>query len=272
MPKTIISLTTIPPRMQQINSTLCSLLNQRAKIDAIILWIPERYRRSEFNAFELPDVPKGVEIRRCATDYGPATKVLPTVRLFEGQDVRIIYCDDDRLYHPDWAENLLHHSDMHPGSCIAEAGEVVELTFRKAFKDSKTYSALRWPTAGIYGYVFRRKNRSLDPGIGMIDICKGYGGVLVRPEFFQAAAFEIPDILWTVDDVWLSGQLALNKIPIQKAATRENSTKTSVADMNALVDHIEEKHGRHEANMACIRYFQERHHIWLEEAAPHRVE
>ena len=263
MGKTIISLTTIPPRMDSIGATLQSLVGQSAAIDAIILWIPETYRRAEFSDFSLPEVPEAVEIRRCDRDYGPATKILPAIRAFQGQDVRIIYCDDDRIFHPDWAANLLRESDQHPGQCMTEAGEVVELTIRKAFYAGQTYKLLKYATLGLYGYFYRRKNRALDPGRGRVDICKGYGGVLVRPKFFTDAAFDIPDLLWTVDDFWLSGQLALNGIPIRKITQVENSDKTALADVSALEDLVYDEHDRHEANLACIRYFQEKHGIWI---------
>ena len=42
---------------------------------------------------------------------------------------------------------------------------------------------------------------------GFADILQGLGGVVVRPDFFDDEAFDIPDILWAVDDVWLSGML-----------------------------------------------------------------
>lgn len=262
MARNIISLTTIPPRMDKIEPTLRSLVSQTADIDAIILWIPESYRRPEFSDFELPKVPEGVEIRRCGLDYGPATKVLPAVEAFKGQDVRILYCDDDRLFHPEWAANMLRESDLHPAECIAEVGEVVELTVRKAFRPSNTYRVLRIATLGLYGYFYRKKNRALDPGYGRVDICKGYGGVLVRPEFFTDAVFDIPELLWTVDDFWLSGQLALNGVPIRKFTRSENSEKTNLADVSALADYVYLDHDRHDANLACIRYFQETYGIW----------
>lgn len=262
MVKNIISLTTIPPRMDKVGPTLQSLVNQTAAIDAVILWVPERYRRPEFGGFELPEVPEGVEIRRCGLDYGPATKVLPAIDAFQGKDVRILYCDDDRLFHPEWAANLLRESDLYPGECIAEAGEVVELAVRKAFRPSLAYRILRIVTLGLYGYFYRKKNRALDPGRGRVDICKGYGGVLVRPEFFNDAAFNIPDLLWTVDDFWLSGQLALNEIPIRKITRHENSNKTDLADVSALADYVYLDHGRHEANLACIKYYQDTYGIW----------
>jgi hypothetical protein len=49
---------------------------------------------------------------------------------------------------------------------------------------------------------------------GYIDILEGWDGVVVRPEFFDDFAWQIPDILWTVDDVWLSGCLERQGIPI----------------------------------------------------------
>lgn len=248
--------------MSMIGQTVESLLDQTARIDAIFLWIPEHYRRSEFQHFQLPAVPQGIEIRRSPVDYGPATKVLPCAEAFRGQDVNILYCDDDRIYHPDWAANLLRNSELHPGECIAEAGEVVELAVRRAFKASSGYRTLRVLTLGMFGYFFRRKNRRLIPGSGRIDICHGYGGVLVRPEFFSDAAFDIPDVLWTVDDVWLSGHLAVKRIPIRKVARNVSSDKTEVADVGALIDYVSDSHGRHAANLACIRYFQTRYGIW----------
>jgi hypothetical protein len=54
----------------------------------------------------------------------------------------------------------------------------------------------------------------------------------------STAAFDIPDLLWTVDDIWLSGQLAVNGVPIRK-----------------ITDH-------EQANRACIRHFQREYGIW----------
>lgn len=262
MPTSIISLTTIPPRMDRIRPTLESLLRQTAKIDTLILWIPRAYRRPEFGSFTLPEMPAGVEIRRCDIDYGPATKVLPAVEAFRGTDARILYCDDDRIYDARWAERLLAASDVHPTACIAAVGEVVALTMKKAFKATPTYRTLARATLGVFSAVYRRGMRALEADAGRVDICKGYGGVLVRPHFFGPQAFDIPDLLWTVDDIWLSGQLALASVAIQKVANADDSQKTDLADVDALVDYVYADHRREQANVACIRYFQEMHGIW----------
>jgi len=262
MPTTIISLTTIPPRMERIRPTLESLLRQTARIDAVILWVPRAYRRPEFGSFTLPKMPPGVEVRRCDVDYGPATKVLPAVEAFRGSDTRILYCDDDRVYDPGWASRLLSASDAHPDACIAEVGEAVTLTLKKAFKATAAYRCLTIATLGLFSSLYRRRMRALEVGIGGVDICKGYGGVLVRPGFFTAAAVDIPDLLWTVDDIWLSGQLALAGVPIRKITEIELATKTDVADVDPLVGYVYADHRREQANVACIRYFRKRYGIW----------
>lgn len=262
MTRTIISLTTIPPRMQALEATLGSLLNQSVAIDRVILWVPYRYRRTEFQEFAMPELPRGVELRRCEPDYGPATKILPAIRDFSAEDVRILYCDDDRIYHPDWAERMIAESERFPGDCICEAGEKIEATFLRATLGTWKHRALTKATWGLFDRLQRRRIRGIDPGHGLVDIAKGYGGVLVRPTFIPASAFEIPDLLWTVDDVWLSGQMALNGVKIRKVARSENSTKTTTADIAALVDMVHDGDGRDAANIKCIRYFQAQHGIW----------
>ena len=42
----------------------------------------------------------------------------------------------------------------------------------------------------------------------------GVGGAVVRPEFFDDVAYDIPEEAWAVDDVWLSAQLARRGIAI----------------------------------------------------------
>jgi len=99
---------------------------------------------------------------------------------------------------------------------------------------------------------------------GYVDILEGWGGVLVRPHFFTDAAFDIPDILWTVDDIWLSGQLALNNVPIWLNAdgdirTKGNSDEVRDASLRKLVY---KGHDRSAANNLCIDYFRENYQIW----------
>ena len=123
MPDLVISLTTIPSRMNQIGPTLRGLLAQKADVAEIRLYIPRQYRRFDFDpATDLPDLPDGVTLCITDEDFGPATKVLPAVRDFAGQDVEILFCDDDQPYRSDWAQRFLDARKNHPGACIVEKG------------------------------------------------------------------------------------------------------------------------------------------------------
>jgi hypothetical protein len=101
--KYIISFTTSPTRIHKCKSMLDSLLNQTVKPDLIILNIPHVFARTS----EEYDIPKFVEdntlINRADRDYGPGTKVIPTVKYlkdnnFNPVETRIIYLDDDVIY------------------------------------------------------------------------------------------------------------------------------------------------------------------------------
>lgn len=262
MTRTIISLTTIPSRLPHIGPTLASLRAQTAAIERVILWLPEQYRRSEFNRVALPPLPEDIEIRRCPFDYGPATKILPAVSAFAGEDVRILYCDDDRLYHPDWAARLLAESDRYPDAAIAACAESAASMVHDAFRTTWTYRALRIASLGLYKRRHRAQRGALARSDGLFDIAKGFGGVVVRPHFFGQAAFTIPDVLWTVDDIWLSGHLAVAGIPLRKVSNCPSFGPAAAARIDALLRRREQNHGRLRANLACIRYFQEHYGIW----------
>ena len=105
MPNTIVSLSSIPSRFDRLGPVLRALLDQTAEIDRIVLWVPQEYRRG-LEVHALPKVPAGVEVLRCDKDYGPATKVIPALGLADDPDTRILYCDDDQIYAPTWAETL----------------------------------------------------------------------------------------------------------------------------------------------------------------------
>jgi hypothetical protein len=268
MSKLVISLTAIPPRFPYLHETLNSLLEQKAQVAAINLYLPKKYRRFEWDPSVLPAVPAGVNIRLIDGDLGPATKVLPAVKEYQGQDVNILFCDDDKVYDPDWAQRFVDASTAHPNHCIVEEGGDVCHYSHHAYRGSRQPRSNR--RSKDMGYRVKRllslglwKPRK-SVGSGYVDMLEGWGGVLVRPSFFTDAAFDIPDILWTVDDVWLSGQLALNHIPIwlngeDSRRTKGSSNEVKSASLRKLVH---EGHGRTEANQACVDYFREHHQIW----------
>ena len=70
----------------------------------------------------MPDVPEGVTIVRVDEDLGPATKILPAAKARRGQDINLIYVDDDRVFGKTWVEQCLAQRRAHPGAAICGAG------------------------------------------------------------------------------------------------------------------------------------------------------
>lgn len=122
--KYIISFTTSPTRIHKCKSMLDSLLNQTFKPDLIMLNIPHVFARTS----EEYEIPLGIEdnilINRSDRDYGPGTKVIPTVKYlkdnnFNPAETRIVYLDDDIIYPPTMLEtmkNMSHDNSIYVGS------------------------------------------------------------------------------------------------------------------------------------------------------------
>lgn len=269
----VITLSSIPPRYPKIGPVLESLVAQRA--DAVCLYIPRAYRRFPDWDGALPDVPGAVEIRRCDTDLGPATKVLPAAQDFAEQDVDLLIADDDHIYGPGWARSFLDLKPKHPGAVIAQGGWQAD-----AYAESQSQRELqpravrRWRATDLEfqaRYLWQRLSRGAAlkapprrtfKRSGYVDVFEGYAGVLVRPEMFDPAFHEIPPVLWGVDDVWLSGMLTLRGYPIwleggildprQADAEREAPLALSVVDGA----------DRRNANRLGVEHFQRHHGLW----------
>ena len=270
MSNIVISLTTIPPRFSLLNACLKSLLDQTAEISAINVYIPKKYLRFHFNVDDLPSLPKGVNLRLVEKDIGPATKTLPAVAEYRGTDTVIISCDDDRVYDRNWAQLLIDASKLRPDHAICTEGFMVSDVdqFSGGWTSKRTPQFKRFKKDTYY-----RLRRALSFGLwkrfgleieGYADILEGFGGFLVRPEFFDDAANNIPDILWTVDDVWLSGCLERRGVPIWRI--RENFLSINAVKRglvpSALGSLVYKGHGRDSANRLCIDYFKNTYGIW----------
>lgn len=264
---TIITLSTIPPRFHLLQPALDSLLAQKLPASAIHVYIPGTYRRFPHWDGVLPSVPPGVTIRRCAKDLGPATKILPACRDYRGQDVDLLFCDDDKIYDPHWHGRFKRNRQAHPDACIVEAGENLPDIAASARSADRQPRARRW-TRKPLSYRIKRVlslftvKSAMYANPGYVDILSGHAGVMVRPEWFDEAAWEIPDILWTVDDPWLSGHLERRGIPIWLIAEVRRMTATKAGDIDALHDLVEKDHDRVKADVAAIEYMRKSYGIW----------
>jgi hypothetical protein len=271
-PALVMSLTTIPPRFPYLIESLECLLNQTAPIESINLYIPRRYRRFTYSPNDIPALPNGVTLHIVDEDLGPATKVLPACKQYKGQDIMILFGDDDRIYDKDWAQRFLDAAQQRPGHVICEEGGPLYMPYYAGTNDSwisvkqprtnhikkdNYYRLARIGTLGLW-------KPSTTISSGYVDILEGWGGVLVKPDYFDEEDFEIPDILWTVDDAWLSGCLERKNIPIWlstegKVRSKENSNEVLEAALKSL---IYKGYDRTAANRLCIKHFRDHDHIW----------
>ncbi|MEY2956521.1 MAG: hypothetical protein RL123_1249 [Pseudomonadota bacterium] len=276
----VISLSSIPSRFPALERVLPALLAQDIGDVAIELYLPRRYRRFPDHDGTLPRVPPGVEIVRVDEDLGPATKILHAVERHRSADTPILYCDDDVLYAPGWARGLIEAQRAHPFAAVAAAGMNLDALglplppvagpraiLQRRARDWR-YLVARAVQIARHGGAARvpperKAIRRLVRRTGRIDIAEGYGGVVVRPSFFDASFREIPPVLWAVDDVWISGNLARRGVPILAVA--------DAAQLRFMAEHHApdalhqvaiEGAARFEANRRCALWMQEHLGVW----------
>lgn len=267
----VISLTSIPSRFDGLLPTLSSLVLQGA--DEVRLYIPHRYKRFPKWDGSLPVVPNGVTICRIEEDFGPATKILPACRDFRGQDVQILFCDDDCICTGGWADRLFRIQRLRNTQAVA-----VYVRPAEGYVPNKVHSDLglrAWQLPIQYDIPYRasrllsklfgtdtlRRRPFVIPGYG--DIFFGVAGVVVCPNFFDEIAFDIPLEAWAVDDVWLSANLARLKIPIYCPWMAALPIATEVATRDALVDASFDGQGRQELNRVAAQLCQQKFGIWV---------
>lgn len=267
----IVSLTTIPPRFVKIIDTINSLKNQTIKPDFIELYIPKKYKRFQYSNKDIPKLPSWVNIVEIEGDFGPATKVLPALKRYPSPDNKIIFCDDDRVYDKKWVERFLQCSEKYPEFAIAEVGWLLEEVLGEKFTNHKQeYAQINSVPKNIY---FRLK-KLLGLGIikphikpflksGFVDILGGCGGVLVKPNFFDSNVHEIPDECFTVDDIWLSGQLEKNNRKIWVNAEGYDPHRSKADKLSSLIEHeLNIGKSRLAANTIAVNYLREKYGIW----------
>lgn len=265
----IISLSTIPPRFPFLGATLESLASQQT-VDEVRIYIPKRYRRFPEYDGSLPDVPEGVTVCRIEDDLGPATKILPAARDFRGQDVQILFCDDDLLYPAGWARRLFDAQAGRPTEAVATMGRI--------YAHKRSNPQLKRPHARqllhrhdpiyragrLFSKLFGARQPLWRPTIfpGYIELLFGAGGVVVRPDFFDDEAFDIPEEAWPVDDIWLSAQLARKQIPIYCPWRFPCAPSAVQADTDSLLDAEFMGATRQESNREAVVTCQQRYGIW----------
>jgi hypothetical protein len=144
--RVVISLTTLPHRLPHLLPVLQSLLNQHVKPDQVYLNLPTSYRRfNSTSSTSPPTIP--IEIQRLvlndilriqltSVDYGPATKLIPTLEAEKEPSTIIITVDDDMIYKPTQVQLLLRAYFHFPHAAYGYAGQLIDLDLRSSSKGS----------------------------------------------------------------------------------------------------------------------------------------
>ena len=104
--KFVVSFTTSQERISKIKPMIDSILTQTKSPDLFLLNIPQVFPRTN-ESYKIPDfIRKSVTINTIKQDYGPATKLVPTIKYLQDnnyclEETYIIYLDDDIEYRPD---------------------------------------------------------------------------------------------------------------------------------------------------------------------------
>ncbi|MBI3494032.1 MAG: glycosyltransferase family 2 protein [Acidobacteria bacterium] len=203
----IVTLTTLPSRIERIDLTLKSLLRQRVAPAAIRLHVPRESRR-EGVAYVVPERLsrlRSLTIVR-TDDYGPATKVIPAL-LACARDQRLLVVDDDRVFHPTFIEQMAAWSDQHPDAAVAGSGW-------DAPADLIDRPTTLWAT--LAGLAPAPIKCTRVRGCRDVDIVQGMSGYVVRPRDFDVSAIvdysRAPEAAFFVDDVWISAHCRARKL------------------------------------------------------------
>lgn len=88
-----VSLTTIPDRFEKTDKILREMVIGLSWVDKIVLNIPIKYKRFKQREFDWYNHPK-VIINMVGEDYGPITKILPTLDIIPNESLLLV-CDDE---------------------------------------------------------------------------------------------------------------------------------------------------------------------------------
>jgi len=195
----IISFTTSPTRIHKIKPMLDSLLNQTSKPELIILNIPKAFKRTG-EEYDVPDFVKdNITVNIADQDYGPGTKIIPTVKYlkdneFNPTETRIIYLDDDVIY---------------PLAMVE--------TMKTMTNDNSIYVGsgfdFRYTECGGQEIVPVRTNNTT------AQIAEGYAAVCVRLDVFEEDFMKYINIYINDMDFYLSDDVVLSNYYCSKGIT-----------------------------------------------------
>src|SRR5213080_2603364 len=238
----IVSLSTVPDRINNLRPTIRSLLKQTRPPDEIVLAIPEFSVREQRPyvvpkcIFQLPRV----RVLRCREDYGPATKFIAAIQdeLAAGREnTLIMVVDDDRLYPRDALETYLHFNNQFPDAALC-------------FRGAAMPSTLDWDDAKM---IYAKDLRDPRP----VAVITGCGSYLVQPRFFDQSLWNYsvaPSVAFYIDDIWISAWLS--RRGVKRYVVPASAMMRSVRRQRRTVS-LNKIPGRQKLNNETIAFFRD---------------
>lgn len=272
MKQIIVTLTTVPPRFANLGAKFKSLENQTVRPDRVQLTIPKVYRRFPGERPSLPKLPDWVEVFESDIDYGPATKILPAARRWAGSSVDLLVCDDDRLQDKRWLSRFKETRAARPDDIVCERGWNIQDRFEigqakpkmpRAKQDGKAGRTFQYRLKRICSLNLLHPPRQVYLNPGYVDVFEGFLGALIPNHAIPQEAYNIPEIIWTVDDVWLSGMAATNDVYVwAHDMKRPVYSDTKIDRVAALRNHVEHGINRSSADKLAVEHLRRAFGVW----------
>lgn len=241
--RVIVSLSTVPDRINNLRPTIRSLLRQTRLPDEIVVAIPEFSLREQ-----LPYVvPKyisrlsRVRVLRCDKDWGPATKFIPAIReeLAAGRaDTLIMVVDDDRVYPRDALETYVYYGAQLPDAALC-------------FRGAPMPPSMDWRNAKMtYANELREPQR--------VAVITGCGSYLIQPRFFDESLWDYssaPRGAFYMDDIWISGWLS--RRGVERYVVPGSAMMRSVLRQRRTLSLHQVPEGRQPLNNEVIAFFRD---------------
>lgn len=199
--RVIVSLTTVPSRIDKVWITIESLLRQKQRPDRILLWLAE----DEFRDVPIPKTlrmqeKRGLEIRYC-NNLRSYKKFYYS--MLEFPDDYVLTVDDDSIYSERMIQEMLSVSSLYP-NCI-----VSNRAHRIRFDGQGLFEYLKWNSYD------NRRNISGIPSYQ--NFFTGNGGVMFPVRLLDKSIFDqdvFMEIAPTADDAWLNFAAWKSKVKI----------------------------------------------------------
>lgn len=241
--RVIVSLSTLPDRIDNLEPTLRCLLEQTRPPDEIVVAVP-RFSHRQQKEYAVPayleKIPR-VRILRCERDWGPATKFIPVVQeeLADGRnETLIMVVDDDRIYPRNALETFLHYHAQLPNAALCFRGALIPHSFV-------------WFCPKMI-----RANQIREPK--PVAVITGTASYLVQPRFFNSALWDYtgaPKSAFYMDDIWISGRL--DRLGIKKYVVPASKMMRAVPAQRSTMMLSDVPNGAVRSNTEVINFFRD---------------